>query len=343
MAYEVNVDNFDRDDWEHYAEEFADYSIYQTWAYQQVRAEMDGQDISRVVIKDENGKVVTMCQVRIKHVKPIGLKIGYGQWGPLFRRKDGNVRCTIEALRKLREAYVGTKLSVLRVVPNIYKDETGEKISEMLICSGFQHVRSAAPYQTMMLRVDDSGEGIRKRFGKSFRRDLNHAEKATIEIREGTGGEFCAILEKLYLELLKRKGFKGLEPQVFIKAQSMLSTPEKMNIIVAYLGNEPVAVHLASNLGDTAIALLAASNEQGLSCGSSYIVWYRSAVSALNAGMKLYDVGGIDPDNNPNVYRFKSRMGGEEVFHIGAFDACSRACTKVAWRVCEKICNLVKR
>ncbi len=65
MACEVIVDNISREDWERYAGNFADYSIYQTWAYQQVRAKMDGQQLSRAMIMDKIGQVVTMCQVRI--------------------------------------------------------------------------------------------------------------------------------------------------------------------------------------------------------------------------------------------------------------------------------------
>ena len=343
MAYEVLVDDISREDWERYAKDFADYTIYQTWPYQQVRAKMDGQEVSRVVIKDENGHIATMCQVRIKHVKLLGLRIGYGQAGPLFRRKDGKSICTTEALQKLREAYLGTKVNVLRVVPNVCTDEVGRTFAEMLQSAGFTHVRSVEPYRTLVLPVDDSEEEIRKRLRKSFRRDLRYAEKADIQIKEGRNKEFCDMLGKLYHGLLRRKKFKGLNPREFIETQTMLSTPEKMDIVVAYLDGEPVAAHLASNLGDTAVVLLAASNERGLSCGSSYLVWYKGAVSALNAGMKWYDLGGIDPDNNPTVYQFKSRMGGEEVFHVGAFEACSSLCAKTTWRIAEKVYNLIKR
>ena len=40
MSYTVNIDNFDRSYWEDMAKGFADYSIYQTWPYQQNRAEL---------------------------------------------------------------------------------------------------------------------------------------------------------------------------------------------------------------------------------------------------------------------------------------------------------------
>ncbi len=343
MACEVIIDKVNQKDWERYASNFADYNIYQTWAYQQVRAQKDGCDVSRAVIKDENDKVVTMCQIRIKHIKPLSLRIGYAQWGPLLRDKDNKITCSIEALQQLRAAYFGTKVNVFRIVPNAYADEYGQVLAGMLQSAGFDYAPKIKPYRTFILSVDDSEENIRKRLRKSFRRDLKYAEKAGIETKEGTGRKFCSILENLYFELLKRKGFKGLDPQEFIMTQDMLSTPEKMNIIVACLDGEPVAVHLTSNLGNKAIVLLAASNEKGLRCGASYLVWYNSAVSALHAGMKWHDLGGIDPDNNPNVYQFKSRMGGKEVSYIGAFEASTSMTVKKVWQTAEKVYRLVSK
>lgn len=343
MTHQVIVDDFDKQEWEHYVSEFADYSIYQTWAYQQLRADMSGQKVSRIVIRDEKGKIATMGQVRIRHFKRLGFKIGYIQWGPLVRRKDGSIRCSSESLRKLRQVYLGKKVNVLRVVPNVCNDEKGAQISSMLTSGSFGHVRSVGPYRTFLLHVGDCEEGIRKRLRKSFRRDLKKAEKAGIEIREGSKEKFCEIIEGLYLTSLKRKGFKGLDVQEFIRPQRLLAPAEKMNIIVAYYDGEPVSALLASHLGDTSVVLLAASNEKGLACGASYLIWYRGAVSAFHAGMNWYDLGGIDPDNNQNVYQFKSRMGGEEALHIGAFDTCRNFPARVVWYVSEKVYNRFKK
>jgi lipid II:glycine glycyltransferase (peptidoglycan interpeptide bridge formation enzyme) len=342
MPYNVIVDNISMEEWEQYAREFSDYSIYQTWPYQQVRAEMSGQELSRAVIKDENGRIVSICHVRIKRIRLLGLRIGYVQWGPLVRTKDGSLLCTAQSLRALCKAYFGTRVNILRVVPNIFENETGREVNQMLEAGGFERVGSLAPYRTLILRVDDSEEGIRKRLRKSFRRDLKKAEKSKIEVREGTDREFCEKLEQLYLGLLKRKNFKGLNPREFVKTQGLLSYPEKMNIIVAYLDGEPIAAHLASNLGDTGVVLLAASNEKGLTCGASYLMWYKGAIAAWRAGMRFYDLGGIDPDNNPYVYQFKSRQGGEEHFHIGVFDACISSRVRFIWRICDRIYRYIK-
>lgn len=304
---------------------------------------MDRQNLSRVIIKDKQGQVVTMCQVRIKSVRALGLRIGYVQWGPLLWKRDSQITCSVEALRQLRQVYLHQNVNVLRIVPNIRDDEMGQLLAMMLREAGFVHIPSVKPYRTFMLQVDDSEENIRMRLRKSFRRDLKKAEQTGIEIRQGHSDEFCKMLEDLYLESLKRKGFKGLNPQEFIKTEGLLSDHEKMNIIAAYLDGEPISVLLASNLGDTAVVLLAASNEKGLACGSSYLIWYRAAISALNAGMKLYDLGGIDPKDNPTVWQFKSRMGGEEIHYIGAFETCTNPRVRTIRHIAERIYNLLKK
>lgn len=343
MTYKVNIDNFDRKEWEQCAKEFADYSIYQTWPYQQVRAEMAGQKVSRFIIKDENGHVTSMGQVRIKHVKIVGLKIGYVQRGPLVRRKNGTMKCTVEALEELRKAYLGTKVNVLRIVPNVCNNEAGQEFAKILETSGFHHIQSVAPYHTMLLLLNCSEEMLRKRLHQSWRRKLKKAEAAGIEITEDTDEVSFAILEKLYLETVRQKGFKGLDPQQFVRAQPILSNAEKMSIIVACYNGEPITAHATTNLGDTAILLLVASNGKGLEFGASYLVWWKAIAASMRVGMKKYDVGGIDYKNTPHVSRFKAGMGGHEVFYIGAFEVYGNLYAKIMWNVAERIYRSVKK
>ena len=343
MSYEVIMDNVDKAEWERYAKEFADYNIYQTWPYQQVRAEGTGQQVSRVVIKDESGQAATMGQVRIKKIKPLGLKIGYIQWGPLFCGKNGKLNCTVAALKKLSETYLGTKVNILRVVPNIFEDEGGSEIADMLEVSGFERVPSVSPYHTIVLPLDGPEEAMRKRLHRGWRRNLVKAEKAGLRIREGRDSESFDILEKLYLDALKRKRFKGLDPQEFRKPQSMLSEYESMNVMIAYLNGGPVTALATSNLGNTAVDILAANNKKALECGSSFLVYWKAFCTSKRAGMKRYDLGGIDPEKNPTVYEFKRRTGGKEVFHIGAFEICENPITKRIWRTGEQAYRFVKR
>jgi lipid II:glycine glycyltransferase (peptidoglycan interpeptide bridge formation enzyme) len=343
MSYHVIIDDFDRTEWEKNAKNFADYSIYQTWPYQEMRAKTAGQKLSRVIVKNEGNEVVTMCHIRISSASGLGPKIGYVQQGPLVRTMDGGIVCSVEALKALCNAYLGKKISVFRITPNICDDQTGQQVSQMLKSGGFKFVESISTYRTLMLSLEGTEEEIRKSLDRNFRRNLKKSEKAGMEIREDRDVRFCEILRELYHGSVERKGFKGLNPDEFIKPQSMLSSEEKMNFIVAYYENEPVSVHLASHLGDTGVALLVASNRKGLECGSSYLIWWRACIAAKNAGMKRFDLGGIDPDNNPGSYQFKSQISRQEYRCIGAFDVCSSLPVKMAWRASEKVYNLIRK
>lgn len=340
---EVLVDNTSPEEWERYASYFADYSIYQTWAYQKVRAEMAGQQVSRVVIIDRNNTVVTMCHVRIKKVLGLAIKIGYVQHGPLMQARDGRVTCSAEALEALGAAYVGTKVHVLRVVPNSDDDQTGQRISQMSKDCGFESIRWVPHYRTLMLPLDGSEGEIRGRLDRNFRRNLKKAERAGVQTRESRTCEFCGELRDLYSSLVRRKGFAAGNPEEFIKPQLQLSPAERMNFVVAYHSGEPVSVHVGSNLGTTGVALLAASNEKGLSCGASYLTWWKACVAAKEAGMNRYDLGGIDPQNNPGCYQFKSQISRRETLGIGAFEAYSSLPVRAAWRVSAKMYTLIKR
>jgi hypothetical protein len=265
MEYRVSIDDVTGEQWEKYAKVFADYNIYQTWPYQQVRAEMGRQGVSRAIVTDETGNPVTICQLRISNVKALHLRIGYVQWGPLLRCRNGDAGCLVEALRLLRESYVGYCVDVLRLVLNVPDDEAGNMLRQTFMQGGFEHVVHYKPYRTLLLRVDDLPEQIRSRFRRNFRSNLKKAENAGLELRQGTEDEFCNVLNDLYLASIRRKGFKGLNPEVFIRSQILLSPSEKLSFFVASPKGEPMSVLLASALGDTSLVLLAAANEKGLS------------------------------------------------------------------------------
>jgi lipid II:glycine glycyltransferase (peptidoglycan interpeptide bridge formation enzyme) len=244
---------------------------------------------------------------------------------------------------QLRKVYIGNKINILRVVPHIYKNGLGNVVSQMLVSSGFKFVSNVKPYDTIILSLENSEENLRKGLHRNWRRNLKKAENAGIEIRRGRENELFDILERLYLEALERKGFKGLNPEEFARPQRMLSGHEKLIVTVAYFDGEPVTALATSNLGDTGLDILAANNEKGLKCGSSFLAYWNAFDASRRAGMKRYDLGGIDPKSNPTVYQFKSRMGGEEQFHIGAFEAYANSVVRKMWTVADKIGNKFKK
>jgi lipid II:glycine glycyltransferase (peptidoglycan interpeptide bridge formation enzyme) len=343
MSYNVIIDEIEQAKWQEYASGFADYSIYQTWPYQQVRADIEGQELSRIVVKDKSDEVVAMSHVRIKHFRPLGLRVGYMQWGPLIQKKDGTCGCTAEGLRVLREAYLGNRVNVLRIVPNVAENSENERFVTMLCESGFHRTSSVLPYHTMVLRLGRSQDELRKGLHQSWRRLLRKAEVAGVETREYTDDTHFPTLEAFYMDLIRRKGFRGVHPQVFARTQRTLAESEKMSLVVAYLGGEPVSVHVSTNLGESGILLLTASSEKGYECSASYMAWWKAVLISNSRGMKKYDVGGVDFEHDPGISRFKAGMGGQECSYIGGFEACTSAAVENIWAMSEKAYRMLKK
>jgi len=343
MNYSVEINNIPNHVWDEAVRDFRDYTIYQTWAYQSSRATNENQELSRIIIRDVNDNPSLMCIVRIKRMPLIGLRIGYVQWGPLIHHK-GKEQCLREELWRLfRCSYVPKIVDILRIVPNIVNDDKGEMVSNIICMSGFEKVQHKAPYRTMILAVDLSDDKIRSNFHRSWRRGLKKAESYGIEIKEGSDAEYFDVLEQLYTQSVMRKKFRGLNPQIFSRSQQSLCSGEKINVVVAYHDNDPIAAHSTSHLGDTAVGILAAANEKGLESGASYLVWWKTLLAARQAGMKKYDLGGIDPQRNPDVYQYKKRMGAMEQYHIGTFETCSNVVVKNIWSMGERLYNIVKK
>jgi lipid II:glycine glycyltransferase (peptidoglycan interpeptide bridge formation enzyme) len=319
MSYTVNIDNFTREDWERNAKSFHYYNIYQTWPYQEIRAKNDGVQVSRAMIF-YNRIPVLLAQVRVYAIPFTGLKFGYVQNGPL-------VNTTLEmdiiksALLEFKKAYLGQYVSVLRLVPNVFDEGWGRDFSKLLLEADFQKNHRVGLYHTVVLPVNIPENQIRDNFHRSWRRYLNKAEKQNIEILHGTDEKYFNELKHLYALALDRKNFKGLDPDIFFKTQRKLSDDQKIDVVVAYYNKEPICAHSSIHIGDTALGLLAASNDKSLELSASYLVWWKTLLIAHEKGMTVYDTAGVDPVANPKVYQFKIRMGGIEKKSIGSFDA----------------------
>ena len=60
----------------------------------------------------------------------------------------------------------------------------------------------------------------------------------------------------------------------------------------------------------------------------------RRLLHAKHQGTLWHDLGGIDPEANPGVYQFKSRMGGEEMKAKGPYEAKPRG---LASRIIDRL------
>lgn len=319
-------------EWCEIAPSFSDYSVYQTAAFGEVSAADTGSRLDRVFIR-HGGRVIGAAQVRIKALPLFSTGLAYIYFGPMCRPQglEDYFEQVVDALRK---EYVIRRGHYLRISPNRWIAECSA--NEPILSSGWKAAGNQ-PYQSILVDLTPDVSALRAGLVQKWRNGLNQAEKRSVRIESSSDDAAMTAFEHLYDQMWQRKQFEtGVTVSSFCRLQQLLAPAEKMAIHLAYLDEAVVAGHVSSMLGDSCIYLLGASNETGRSCKAAYALQWHALVAARNAGMRWYDLGGVDPNTNPGVYHFKSGLGGVLVRLFGPLDAPPRGLGRFLIPIAER-------
>lgn len=319
--YTVEIDNVDLTTWSALLMLFDDASIYQTWSYASV---MYGRDHLHHIIIKKNSKVVAIAQVGIRRFPFLHMATANVHWGPLWRRKGhvhdyNNFAIIIDALK---HEYAVKRKYLLRIWPNII-DTPENEAKKIILDNNFIYNSTDRPYRTLRLDITSSLDVLRKNLDQKWRNQLNRAEKNNLTINEATSDTLYQIFLKLQKEMLERKNFMpGVNYEQYQQIHNGLPEEQKMRIFTCESSGEPVAIAMCSGIGDTGIYMLGATGDKGLKLNGSNLLQWSMLKWLKDQGCKYYDLGGIDPEENPGVYRFKcgvSGKSGEDTQLIGQF------------------------
>jgi len=322
-GYQVEVDSVTESDWCGLLDRFEDANIYQTWAYGSVR--WGTKSLSHLVLK-RDGEVLGMAQLRIVRPRNFRLGIAYLRWGPLCHLRTQELDPTIvhAMATALREAYVEKRGLYLEILPNAFSDSRRAEIFRSAFSRFDQRSGiSAKKYRTFVLDLSPSLDELRKKLDKKWRNQLNAAERNDLRIIEGGSiGEYD-IFCKLYAQMRERKRFETtVSTEEFRRIQEHLPANQRMRILICEHKEQPVAGLVCSAIGDSAIYLLGATNENGMKLKAAYLLQWAMIRSLKDRRIHYYDLGGIDPIANPGVHHFKSGVNGADVSHISPLIAC---------------------
>ena len=311
----LRVDDISLDQWPALAARFGDYNYCQCWEYGEALAARQRCEAVRLAVEDD-GEPVALAAARVKRVPLARTGIAYVSGGPLLT----DAAASPAALGMIREEMVSRRALVLRVSPRPIGVEP-ERVRALYGEAGF--IESAGGgYRTIVLDVSGDLGGIRKGFDQKWRNCLNRSEREGLEVRSGTDDALFGEFAALYGRLLERKTFDApLDAAFYRELQGRLPDSDKLVVTVAYRTGAAVAGHVASILGDAAVYVLGATNEEGLASKASYLLQWAVIEEARRREMRFYDLGGIDPEANPGVYHFKRGLGGREVTFAGPFEA----------------------
>lgn len=307
-------------EWRVRASEFADYTYRHLWEFGTACAERQGFENEFIAVT-RSGRVISLAHVRIKRIFGLPIGIAYINGGPLIRKGDDPLEGLAETLEALKDFYVKRQKLVLRIQPPFADPEWNERQAAVYLGSGFRDLKRG--YQTILLDLRLREEEIRMQLAQKWRNRLNRALRSEIRVvnrqDDAAFQEFC----RLYDILLERKQFEtDLEADFYYRVHRQLCEADRFGILLAYMDDVPVAGYVYSLLGHCGVLLLGASTQAGMMHSASNLLQWHLIRTLKNRGGLWYDIGGIDPQDNPGVYQFKKGLRGIEVTVPGPFE-CS--------------------
>lgn len=344
VSYTTEIDAVSSEAWNALLPCFADATIYQTREYGAVR--WGEKSLHHMVIKKE-GQSVALCQVCVKKAPVVPLGVAYVSWGPLWRlsgenRDPDRFRAIIHALKT---EFADRQGLVMRVAPCDIEAGSADLL-DILKSEGFYRTKRHL-YTTIIMDLSHDIDTIRKELDVKWRNRLSKAERNELTIEERTGhGAFDVFLE-LSAQMLDRKKFvPGVDYLEFSRIFERLPPELNMKVLICKKDNEPIATAVYSLIGEQGVLLLAATGNNGLTFnGSNMIQW--EIIKRLKAvGCKSYDLGGVNPINNPGVFKFKKELAGKNgvtANHIGEHEYCSNAVMHFLMAILENLRGRLKK
>lgn len=322
-GYSAEFDTINKSEWCKIIKDFSDASVFQTWAYDEIR---NGEDnISHFILR-RDGEVVAAAQSRILRISTIGFGVAYIRWGPLWQLRNKPVDLSIfsMAVRALRKEYVCRRGLVLRIFPILYNDNSNA-YSQVFMKAGYRRISGKDPSRTLILDIRPTMEELRKQLSRRWRRCLRKAEQNNLEIVEGTGDNLFEDFICIYEQMIRRKRFaRPNDINEFRMVQREQPPEYKMNVFLCQSKGEGSAGGIFSAVGETGVYLFGATNKEGMSNNGSYLVHWKAIKWMKRCGCQFYNLYGINPKRNMGTYVFKAGLAGKEgmdVYYLGRFDS----------------------
>lgn len=320
----IKVCALDRSAWRKGAPKFRDYNYRQIWEYGEACARRKGA-VSEHVGIFLDGELIGVGDVRIKVAPLIGGGIAYISGGPLCQRESREsdlqtFKCSVHALV---EEYVRKRGLVLRIQAPVGMPDWNDGARSCLREFGFEAVCGAREYRTILVDTSASLEEMRRRLSSNWRKNLGRAERRGVSTTVTNDMACFEPVVNLFDELIERKGiFVDLGARFYQQLQSKVCEKDRFTIILAKFEERIVGMLVVSILGEIPVGIIAATSHTGASNYASYMMYWRALELCHLQGKRAFDLAGIDPEGNPNVYNFKLGFRGVEVVAAGPFQVC---------------------
>ncbi|MBV5329109.1 MAG: peptidoglycan bridge formation glycyltransferase FemA/FemB family protein [Chlorobium sp.] len=342
MVSDCTIKEVDKGTWLRLAPNFKDYNYRQSWSFGVACASRVGAVSEHVLIHHAEKGILGFADVRIKMLPFVGGGIAYINGGPLVVEKEHiDDKILEDVVTALQQEYVVKRNLTLRIAPAFSDDVRNKSIDSIFSTLGFNCLYQKR--KTILLDLFFNLDEIRQNFHQKWRNVLNTVEKKNLALHSDQNIVLFEQFIPLFNDLITKKAFSvDLGIDFYANVQNQSADPEKFIVTIAEDMGNPIAGHVCSILGDTCVYLLGATNDAGRKLNAAYLLQWEVIKKAKALGCRWYDLGGIDPVNNPGVYRFKQRMGGMEITIPGPYEKKASGARAILVQTGEKLYSALK-
>ena len=298
-------------------------NLYQAGLYGQLNSNSMFRSCSRVAAFD-GAQVKALVQLRIKGIPFSKVGVAEADWAPVWDCEgDGCHQILGFLLDSLRREYCLRRQLELRISPrSTFSEEKDGRLEEVFTRHGFHKNLKVRPYHTVVIDLSKSLKTIRAEFHQKWRNQLNVAERATLKVEYGTSIEHFDRFHHIYKEMWKTKRFPtGVRLPIVRQMQKNMLENEKCIITLVHDEKKDIGATVCCAQGDTMHYFLGATLPNERDRGRpGYLLQWLHIKKAKELGMRWYDLGGYDDDNQA-IARFKKRTNGCQIVFPGQFEA----------------------
>ncbi|MFN0119997.1 MAG: lipid II:glycine glycyltransferase FemX [Blastocatellia bacterium] len=297
-----------------------DYSLFQTRGWgEYFRAQ--GWEIRRWAAFTDKGEIASLAQGSVKRF-PLGFGIVWIEGGPV-----GDMALWNEDFRQTIVRTTG--------LPRLYCRFRCDRPRDGFDALGLTHqgwARALYPLTSnlsLSLDLTRPEDEFMRGLSRQWRRNLRKAETSGLRIRRWLNpdvDEVCAAYTAM-------ESYKKLHEQFSRERLELLLKQSGMEVVLYRCEDAHrrlLSLRGCGVLGRRAWDLLAAMTEEGRGQCASYPLFLALLAHCRAAGIAHYDLGGIDPVENPGVYQFKSGTGAAPLEYLGEWDWATAPWLRVA-------------
>jgi hypothetical protein len=317
----LRLERLSRESWNSLVGRFSDANFQQSWGYADILASRRNCEHEELSFW-EGDELIGLASVRVRRVPILGIGVAYVAGGPLVHRGvDGDLFRFRGCLESLRDEYVVRRKLILRVLAPIGDCRWNLEANTVMSGIGMVPSQSGRAYRTLLLDLDRPLEVIRKDLVQKWRNCLNASEKEGLSVCWTSEPKAFSQFRVNHECFVNSKGFfLDLDATFYESIRNKFDNDAALELALVEIDGTPAASHLGSYLGDTAVYLLGFTEDLALSRKAAYFLHWEVIKRAKSYGMKWYDLGGIDPEENPGVFKFKSGFGGLDVRSAGPME-----------------------